>query len=163
MMMRRTWVGSGAPVKGVARPGANWKPGNTSRRVLFSAAKSGRHGTVIGSAEMLNGMAKLSDEQRYPLEALVPHPNRCAEAELLARGFSMAQLSGLVIDVPRCSGSALTSMVEKRRCFGWRSPRRAERLSQHEANAELALIRAPVLLVLAALPHPLVVDLNDEQ
>jgi hypothetical protein len=78
MMMRRTWVGSGAPVKGVARPGANWKPGNTSRRVLFSAAKSGRHGTVIGSAEMLNGMAKLSDEQRYPLEALVPHPNRCA-------------------------------------------------------------------------------------
>jgi hypothetical protein len=42
-------------------------------------------------------MAKLTDEQRRPLEALARHPDGCAEGTLLADGFSIAQLSGLVI------------------------------------------------------------------
>jgi hypothetical protein len=43
-------------------------------------------------------MAKLTDEQRGPLEALARHPAGCTEAEVLAGGFSIRQLSGLVID-----------------------------------------------------------------
>jgi hypothetical protein len=43
-------------------------------------------------------MAKPSDEQRRPLEALLRHPDGCAEAVLLADGFSIRLLSGLVID-----------------------------------------------------------------
>jgi hypothetical protein len=43
-------------------------------------------------------MAKPSDEQRRPLEALLRHPDGCAEAALLADGFSIRLLSGLVID-----------------------------------------------------------------
>jgi hypothetical protein len=43
-------------------------------------------------------MAKLTDEQRGPLEALARYPVGCIEAELLAGGFSIRQLSGLVID-----------------------------------------------------------------
>jgi hypothetical protein len=42
-------------------------------------------------------MAKLTDEQRRPLKALVGYPDGCVEAQLLAGGFSIAQLSGLVI------------------------------------------------------------------
>jgi hypothetical protein len=43
-------------------------------------------------------MAKLSDEQRGPLEALARYPDGCIEAELLTGGFSIRLLSGLVID-----------------------------------------------------------------
>jgi hypothetical protein len=43
-------------------------------------------------------MARLSDEQRRPLEALARYPDGCAEAGLVADGYSIAQLSGLVID-----------------------------------------------------------------
>jgi hypothetical protein len=43
-------------------------------------------------------MENLNDEQRRPLEALASYPNGCAETVLLADGFSVAQLSGLVID-----------------------------------------------------------------
>jgi hypothetical protein len=43
-------------------------------------------------------MATLSDDQRQPLEALVRYPDGCAEAVLLADGFSIRLLSGLVID-----------------------------------------------------------------
>jgi hypothetical protein len=51
---------------------------------------------VSGRREEL--MAKPSDEQRRPLEALLRHPDGCAEAVLLADGFSIRLLSGLVID-----------------------------------------------------------------
>jgi hypothetical protein len=43
-------------------------------------------------------MAKLTDEQRRPLEALARYPDGCAEATLLGDGFAIRELSGLVIE-----------------------------------------------------------------
>jgi hypothetical protein len=43
-------------------------------------------------------MAEMTDEQRRALEMLAHHSDGCAEAQLLTGGFSIAQLSGLVID-----------------------------------------------------------------
>jgi hypothetical protein len=43
-------------------------------------------------------MAKLSDEQRRALRRLARHPDGCAEAELLVDGFTIGQLTDLVID-----------------------------------------------------------------
>jgi hypothetical protein len=42
-------------------------------------------------------MAKLNDDQRRALKTLA-HQNGCAEAMLLADGFSIDQLAGLVIE-----------------------------------------------------------------
>ena len=41
-------------------------------------------------------MAKLNDDQRRALKTLA-HPDGCAEAMLLADGFSIDQLAGLVV------------------------------------------------------------------
>ena len=43
-------------------------------------------------------MAKLNDEQRRALSVLERHPDGCAEAVLLAEGFSVGQLAVLVVD-----------------------------------------------------------------
>jgi hypothetical protein len=43
-------------------------------------------------------MAKLSDLERQALDVLARHPDGCAEAVLLADGFTINLLSGLVID-----------------------------------------------------------------
>jgi hypothetical protein len=43
-------------------------------------------------------MENVSEEHRRALETLARHPNGCAEAVLLGEGFSVLQLSGLVID-----------------------------------------------------------------
>jgi hypothetical protein len=43
-------------------------------------------------------MAKLSDEQRRALRLLAHRLDGCAEAVLLAEGFSIGQLAVLVID-----------------------------------------------------------------
>jgi hypothetical protein len=43
-------------------------------------------------------MQNTGDEHRRALEALARHPDGCAEAVLLGEGFSILQLSGLVID-----------------------------------------------------------------
>ena len=42
--------------------------------------------------------ANLSDEERRALKSLANHPNGCDEAVLLADGFTVGQLAGLVID-----------------------------------------------------------------
>jgi hypothetical protein len=42
-------------------------------------------------------MAKLTDEQRHALEMLA-HQDGCAEAVLLAAGFTIGQLTDLVLD-----------------------------------------------------------------
>jgi hypothetical protein len=43
-------------------------------------------------------MAKMSDEERRALVLLARHPDGCDEAVLLADGFTVRQLAGLVID-----------------------------------------------------------------
>jgi hypothetical protein len=43
-------------------------------------------------------MAMLNDEDTRSLEALARDPDGCAEAELLTGGFTIKQLSGLVVD-----------------------------------------------------------------
>jgi hypothetical protein len=43
-------------------------------------------------------MAKLNDEETRSLEVLARDPDGCAEAVLLAGGFTIKQLSGLLID-----------------------------------------------------------------
>jgi hypothetical protein len=43
-------------------------------------------------------MAKLNDEETRSLEVLARGPDGCAEAVLLTGGFTIKQLSGLVID-----------------------------------------------------------------
>jgi hypothetical protein len=43
-------------------------------------------------------MAKLNDDQRRALKTLAHQKNGCAEAVLLADGFSIDQLAGLVIE-----------------------------------------------------------------
>ena len=43
-------------------------------------------------------MAKLNDDQRRALMTLAHQKNGCAEAALLADGFSIDQLAGLVIE-----------------------------------------------------------------
>jgi hypothetical protein len=43
-------------------------------------------------------MAMLNDDETRSLEALARAPDGCAEAVLLADGFTIKQLSGLVID-----------------------------------------------------------------
>ena len=43
-------------------------------------------------------MTNLSDEERQALNALARHPEGCDEAVLLTDGFTVRQLSGLVID-----------------------------------------------------------------
>jgi hypothetical protein len=43
-------------------------------------------------------MAKLNDEGTRSLEVLARDPDGCAEAVLLTGGFTIKQLSGLVID-----------------------------------------------------------------
>jgi hypothetical protein len=43
-------------------------------------------------------MPNLTDKKRRAVERLVHQPNACSEAELLASGFSFAQLAGLLID-----------------------------------------------------------------
>jgi hypothetical protein len=43
-------------------------------------------------------MAKLSDEKRRALTVLARHHDRCDEAIVLADGFTVRQLAGLVID-----------------------------------------------------------------
>jgi hypothetical protein len=92
---------------------------------------------------MLNGTAKLSDEQRPPLEALVPHPNGCAEAELLAGGFSVAQLSGLVIDGYASLQRKRVDINGRQKTVLWMQITKAGRAAiAIEANTELALITA---------------------
>jgi hypothetical protein len=58
-------------------------------------------------------MAKLTDGRRQALEELALHPDGCVEANLLADGFSIAQLSGLVID-------GYATLQRKRRDVGCR-------------------------------------------
>ena len=43
-------------------------------------------------------MAMLNDDETRSLEALARAPDGCAEAVLLADGFTIKQLSGLLID-----------------------------------------------------------------
>jgi hypothetical protein len=43
-------------------------------------------------------MVVLSEKERWALEALARHPDGCDEAVLLADGFTVGQLAGLVID-----------------------------------------------------------------
>jgi hypothetical protein len=43
-------------------------------------------------------MAALSEEERGPLEALARDPEGCAEALLLTSGYTIKQLSGLLIE-----------------------------------------------------------------
>jgi hypothetical protein len=43
-------------------------------------------------------MVVLSDEERRTLNFLARHPDGCDEAVLLTDGFTVRQLSGLVID-----------------------------------------------------------------
>jgi putative heme iron utilization protein len=43
-------------------------------------------------------MATLNDEQKRALQLLARHPDGCAEAVLLAEGFSVGQLAVLVVD-----------------------------------------------------------------
>jgi hypothetical protein len=43
-------------------------------------------------------MPNLTDKQRRVVKMLVHDPDACSEAELLASGFSFAQLAGLLID-----------------------------------------------------------------
>jgi hypothetical protein len=77
-------------------------------------------------------MANLSNEQRRALRILARHPDGCAEAVLLAEGFSVGQLAEL----------ALEGLAETRRAprsavatgFGSRSQRRGGRRSLSEAS-----------------------------
>jgi hypothetical protein len=51
-----------------------------------------------GTPSYRDAMAKLSDEQRRALRILARHLDGCAEAVLLAEGFSVSQLAVLVLD-----------------------------------------------------------------
>jgi hypothetical protein len=51
-----------------------------------------------GELERAAAMAKLNDEETRSLEVLARDPDGCAEAVLLTGGFTIKQLSGLVID-----------------------------------------------------------------
>jgi hypothetical protein len=53
--------------------------------------------TAAGDAHR-DAMAKLSDEERRALNVLARHHDGCDEAVLLADGFTVRQLAGLVID-----------------------------------------------------------------
>jgi hypothetical protein len=68
-------------------------------------------------------MAKLTDEQRRVLRVLARHPEGCAEAVLVAQGFSVGQLAGLEpygssqgarswadVHSSKCENSTLTAM-----------------------------------------------------
>jgi hypothetical protein len=56
-------------------------------------------------------VAKLNDDQRRALKTLA-RPDGCAEAMLLADGFSIDQLAGLVVGgMPSCNRGALISAV----------------------------------------------------
>jgi hypothetical protein len=58
-------------------------------------------------------MAKLSDEERRALNLLAGHAEGCDEAELLADGFTIRLLAGLVID-GFASGSVARIAVDGR-------------------------------------------------
>jgi hypothetical protein len=79
-------------------------------------------------------VAKLNDDQRRALKTLA-HQDGCAEAVLLADGFS-DQLAGWRLrGMPSCSGGALTSAVAKGQSSGCRSPRRGGGRSRNSRSA----------------------------
>jgi hypothetical protein len=69
---------------------------NPSRGADAEAAPAVRLSTSQ-SSERWGAMAKLNDDQRRALEMLA-HQDGCAEAVLLADGFSIDQLAGLVVE-----------------------------------------------------------------
>jgi hypothetical protein len=62
-------------------------------------------------------MAKLTDEERRALELLARHPY--VEAVLLANGFSIAQLSGLVIDGYATLQRKRTDVTSRKKTVLW--------------------------------------------
>jgi hypothetical protein len=64
-------------------------------------------------------MAKLNDEQRRALDMLARKPDGCAEAVLLARGFSFDQLGDLVFDGLARMQPCITHVDGKEKIVVW--------------------------------------------
>jgi hypothetical protein len=65
------------------------------------------------------GMAKLSNEQRRALRVLARHPTGCAEATLLAYGFSLDLLGALVFAGLAAMQPNLTSLSGRKKIVVW--------------------------------------------
>jgi hypothetical protein len=64
-------------------------------------------------------MANLTDEQRRALRRLARHPDGCAEAELLVDGFTIGQLTDLVIDGLATGTVARTALAGRETPVVW--------------------------------------------
>jgi hypothetical protein len=64
-------------------------------------------------------MAELTDEQRRMLRVLAHHPEGCAEAVLLAEGFSVGQLAVLAMDGFATMRPTLTYVGAREKLVVW--------------------------------------------
>jgi hypothetical protein len=64
-------------------------------------------------------LAKLSNEQRRALRVLARHPTACAEATLLAYGFSLDLLGALVFAGLAAMQQNLTGLSGQKRIVVW--------------------------------------------
>jgi hypothetical protein len=64
-------------------------------------------------------MSKLGDEQRRALRLLARHPIGCAEAILLAHGFSYDQLGTLVFEGLATTQPSVTQVGDGKKIIVW--------------------------------------------
>jgi hypothetical protein len=77
--------------------------------------KWGRHARDVQPLPMTD----LTDEHRRALQLLARHPDGCAEAELLADGLSIGQLTDLVIDGFAKMQPTVTALGECEKIVVW--------------------------------------------
>jgi hypothetical protein len=67
----------------------------------------------------MTGIAKLTNEQRRALRVLARHPNGCAEATMLAHGFSLDLLGALVFSGLAVMQPNITDFGDRKKIVVW--------------------------------------------
>jgi hypothetical protein len=82
-------------------------------------------------------MANLSDEERRALKSLAGHSDGCDEAALLADGFTIRHLAGLVIDGFATGSVARVALDGREKPVVWmKTPRKDGRRLRTEQGSE---------------------------